>query len=135
MGKPKPTGMRGLVCVSCLLSSLLAFSIAQDTGFKRAPFNSWAGKRSDPSLYDYGAARDALYGDLGEYLSEALRLREQGLDKRGVRPRAFSSWAGKRAPFSSWAGKRSGASVEKPQWYQEDYARKKRSLSANLDTA
>jgi len=79
-------------------------------------------------MYDTApAAHRDVYGALGEYLSEALRLpvKYQNMDKRGQRPRAFSSWAGKRAPFSSWAGKRSGGSLERPEWYQEDYARRK----------
>jgi len=111
---------------SCLL--LVQAEDTQDAQFKRAPFNSWAGKRFDPSMYDTApAAHRDVYGALGEYLSEALRLpvKYQNMDKRGQRPRAFSSWAGKRAPFSSWAGKRSGGSLERPEWYQEDYARRK----------
>jgi len=83
-------------------------------------------------MYDEGL--DQLQERYGAYLPELIHrhLGYAGLDKRGGRPRAFSSWAGKRAPFSSWAGKRSGESVERPEWYQIDYARKKRSIQQDL---
>jgi len=127
--------MRGLVYLYCLVQFVNSISGQQ---LKRAPFNSWAGKRYDPSLSIPQPINDDTNMDMreyGSYLPYMLQIPltgagMPGMDKRGGRPRAFSSWAGKRAPFSSWAGKRSGASVERPEWYQEDYARKKRSSEA-----
>lgn len=82
---------------------------------KRAPFSSWAGKRSGDNRVV------SLRPVVAELLREIQELRAEELengarfDKRapfnswaGKKRAPFSSWAGKkRAPFSSWAGKRS----------------------------
>lgn len=75
---------------------------------RRAPFNSWAGKRSGslgadsyeiPSI-DLSKLNDGLQQ---YYIQELAR----GLGQFSTQKRApFNSWAGKRAPFNSWAGKR-----------------------------
>merc|ERR1712131_29407 len=134
MGHHSPldfVGMRGLVCICFVLLTLAStFSLH----LKRAPFNSWAGKRFDPFVtYDDTLEQlRELYGAQHPLSNNFIDSSIGDMDKRGGKPRAFSSWAGKRAPFSSWAGKRSGLSVERPEWYQEDYARKKRSLASDL---
>jgi len=118
--------MRGLYVCSLLL--LLAAVNAQDN--KRAPFNSWAGKRSGESIGSNEASYVELLQQFRDLLSELEEhpitrqiMLSTAMEKRGGRPRAFSSWAGKRAPFSSWAGKRSGGSLEPSQWYQQDLNR------------
>jgi len=71
---------------------------------KRAPFSSWAGKRS--SEEDLSAAEMA---QLVHELEDMYQLHNsaEADDVSGLSKRApFSSWAGNRAPFSSWAGKR-----------------------------
>lgn len=93
----------------------------------RAPFSSWAGKRSLPDEVNLSTddlaqlihelkelymlekgnqvreMMEKLRGDLAVDMSAEKRAPfSQWAGKRA----AFSSWAGKRAPFSSWAGKR-----------------------------
>ncbi|XP_023338423.1 uncharacterized protein LOC111709069 [Eurytemora carolleeae] len=113
--------MRGLSFLSCLVAILVTVSYGQF--LKRAPFNSWAGKRAEHDLSNSRLDNSRFGYENGPFFSYG----GADMNKRGDRPRAFSSWAGKRAPFSSWAGKRSGY-TEKPEWYNEDYSRKRRSL-------
>ena len=69
---------------------------------KRAPFSSWAGKRSTLTATRPDMAQ--LIHDLQELYM--LNGGAQEVDPAPVKRAPFSSWAGKRAPFSSWAGKR-----------------------------
>lgn len=77
---------------------LLVATAAPASGYpeKRAPFSSWAGKRSDPAV-DMDLRR--LLHDLQELYTlqqEQAEQDEEDLDEEAIV---------KRAPFSSWAGK------------------------------
>lgn len=87
-----------VVCVLLLIPSSTE-AMALD---KRAPFSSWAGKRSD-----HQADAAQLLHDLNElYMMQGGNDYEEVAPIHSAKRAPFSSWAGKRAPFSSWAGKR-----------------------------
>lgn len=69
---------------------------------RRAPFNSWAGKRSNEVYDNEFPSFERLEGLQRLYLQH---LQDAGFPESGKRA-PFNSWAGKRAPFNSWAGKR-----------------------------
>lgn len=69
---------------------------------RRAPFNSWAGKRSTEDYENEFFPFGRLEGLHQYYLQH---LQDAGFPESGKRA-PFNSWAGKRAPFNSWAGKR-----------------------------
>jgi len=67
---------------------------------QRAPFNSWAGKRS------YSGNDEMSHPEFGRMDGiEQFYLQQLAGARQGKRA-PFNSWAGKRAPFNSWAGKR-----------------------------
>merc|ERR1711981_145070 len=71
---------------------------------RRAPFNSWAGKRSSEEYGSDVSDLGRLEGLQHFYLQQLHDAQlANALEKRAP----FNSWAGKRAPFNSWAGKRS----------------------------
>merc|ERR1712110_655768 len=71
---------------------------------RRAPFNSWAGKRSSEEYGSDVSDLGRLEGLQHFYLQQLHDAQlANDLEKRAP----FNSWAGKRAPFNSWAGKRS----------------------------
>ena len=70
---------------------------------RRAPFNSWAGKRSSEEYGSDVSDLGRLEGLQHFYLQQLHDAQlANDLEKRAP----FNSWAGKRAPFNSWAGKR-----------------------------
>lgn len=72
---------------------------------RRAPFNSWAGKRSSEEMLDTTQpGLRALMDGLHQYYLQ--QEAEHELHRGGYKRAPFNSWAGKRAPFNSWAGKR-----------------------------
>merc|ERR1712226_1349832 len=71
---------------------------------RRAPFNSWAGKRSSEEYGSDVSDLGRLEGLQHFYLQQLHDAQlANDLEKRAP----FNSWAGKRAPFNAWAGKRS----------------------------
>ena len=76
---------------------------------RRAPFNSWAGKRSGSMGEDaYELPSIDLSGLSGIQKYYLQQLTNGGLGQFSTQKKRapFNSWAGKRAPFNSWAGKR-----------------------------
>ena len=94
--------------VSLILVALVALATATndyEPRVRRAPFSSWAGKRSGeaPELNQLiRDLREALLANGYHPEEEISHLTTSSEEKRAP----FSAWAGKRAPFSSWAGKR-----------------------------
>jgi len=71
---------------------------------RRAPFNSWAGKRSGENVLDTSPpGLRSLMEDLKQYYLQEV---ENEGSRHAFKRAPFNSWAGKRAPFNSWAGKR-----------------------------
>ena len=97
-----------LVCLCTLPSTGSSLALAPSHGhesIKRAPFSSWAGKRSTLTAARPDMAQ--LMHDLQElYLLKGGENAEVAMMGSPAKRAPFSSWAGKRAPFSSWAGKR-----------------------------
>lgn len=74
---------------------------------RRAPFNSWAGKRSGETSFDLLSPHLRWLTMRDYYLQHLQNAENQGINLSELIKRApFNSWAGKRAPFNSWAGKR-----------------------------
>jgi len=72
---------------------------------RRAPFSSWAGKRSGESIVvPTSAGLRGLIERLQQLYSQ--QRQEENGGPREIKRAPFNSWAGKRAPFNSWAGKR-----------------------------
>lgn len=77
-----------------------------ESRFRRAPFNSWAGKRSGEILDTTGPGLRSLMEGLQQYYLQQQQEQENEGPRHGFKRAPFNSWAGKRAPFNSWAGKR-----------------------------
>ena len=121
-----------ICCTEPALDTEASLREGQPSGFKRAAFSAWAGKRnSDKSSYfpendkraafsSWAGKRDSSWTgnptDDDDVIGNVYSAEEPAVvsgeddvttdDKRAP----FSSWAGKRAAFSSWAGKRAAFS-------------------------
>lgn len=76
---------------------------------RRAPFNSWAGKRSGSmgeDDYELPSIDVSRLSALQQYYLQQLQNGGLGQFSTQRKRAPFNSWAGKRAPFNSWAGKR-----------------------------
>jgi len=76
---------------------------------QRAPFNSWAGKRSGSigeDAYEMPSIDVSRLNGLQQFYIQQLENGGLGQFSTQRKRAPFNSWAGKRAPFNSWAGKR-----------------------------
>ena len=76
---------------------------------RRAPFNSWAGKRSGSmgeDAYEQPTIDLSRLNGIQQYYLQQLTNGGLGQFSTQRKRAPFNSWAGKRAPFNSWAGKR-----------------------------